>query len=274
MTKDLNIAWRFIATAMAFMLFSFGGLIFPLLATPLIWLSSRDPKVRQIRARKLVHLLFRGFIHFLSAMGVLSWRAEDIQRIARPNTVILANHPTLLDVVFLVAFAPNADCIVKGRLMAQPAMKGFVKLTGYITNNHQGAELVSKAQSSLNKGSSLVIFPEGTRTRPGGNLLFQRGAANILVRTNASVALVAINCNPLTLSKQHKWYRIPRDKFHLEFRVLDEFNLQPYRELPATIAARHLTRDLQLIFRKELSIYDDGIINSGNQKAHHQHTGA
>src|SRR5690606_3555824 len=96
----------------------------------------------------------------------------------RPGLLVLANHPCLIDVVFLIAFTPNPDCIVKGGLLANPAMRGYLRLTGFLRND-RGAELIEDARSSLAAGSALIIFPEGTRTQPGQPLQFQRGAANV-----------------------------------------------------------------------------------------------
>lgn len=264
MIEKLYFSWRLVGTALAFTVFGIVGVIFPTIAAPLIILSSRKPLVRQRRARKLVHTLFRTYTRLLSAAGLMSWSVEGMHHLNKPNSILLANHPTLLDVVFLVAFIPNADCIIKGKLLLNPSMRGFLKLTGYIPNNYKGAALVNKAAESLANGSTLIIFPEGTRTSPNGNLSFQRGAANILARTDAKATLVTIKCSPLTLTKHHKWYHIPSKRFHLEFRVLDKFNVSHYRELPATIAARHITRDLELLFTKELTAHDGELVNTGN----------
>ena len=272
MLKRVGYLWRLLATAMSFALFGIGGVIIPVLATPIIWLSSRDSRTRQIRARWLVHSLFQLFVKFMKYTGVLTWRINGFEKLNQPGVVILANHPTLLDVVFLVSFVPNADCVVKGKLMRNPAMRGFVRLTGYITNDHQGVDLINKARSSLADGSAMIIFPEGTRTRPNGEIKFQRGAANMLVRTEARALPVIINCTPLTLSKQHKWYHIPPTRFHLEFWVLDEIDLTSYKSMPAALSARQLTKDLQELFREELLGNEQGLARAGSKTAHHQHS--
>jgi 1-acyl-sn-glycerol-3-phosphate acyltransferase len=42
------------------------------------------------------------------------------------------------------------------------------------------------------------MFPEGTRSRPGQPLVFQRGAANVAVRAARVATPVYIHCDPAT----------------------------------------------------------------------------
>lgn len=250
--KKLNYYWRLVATALAFSLFGLGGVVVPVVALPVLHLLPGGVRKRQVRARWLVHRTFGIFIHIMRGLGIMTWTVSGVEKLQRPGILVLANHPTLLDVVFLVAFIPNADCIVKSRLLANPAMRGFVRLTGYITND-SGARLLESARQSLASGSALILFPEGTRTRPGTGLCFQRGAANIVVRANVQPTPVIIRCDPPTLSKQHKWYHIPPRKFHLSFRVLDDIDVSRFKALSATVAARQLTRHMEEFIAEELN---------------------
>ena len=249
----LNYYWRLFATAIAFSLFGIGGVFIPLIALPVFYLLPGGLPERQVRTRKLVHWTFRIFIWMMRLLGILSWKITGLDKLRRPGILVLANHPTLLDVVFLIAFIPNADCIVKSRLMKNPAMRGFVTLTGYITNDSADT-LIDNARSSLNQGSTLIIFPEGTRTKPGQDIMFQRGAANIIVRSGFVPTPVIIECTPLTLSKQHKWYHIPERKSHLSFRVLNDINIDNFMALNPSLGARHLTHYLENFFKTKLPV--------------------
>ena len=270
--RSINYGWRLFATGLSFFLFGLGGVIVPLIATPIIFVISSKPAIRQKHARLLVHRMFRLFVRFMALTGILSWDIKGIEKLQRGNIVILANHPTLLDVVFLVSFVPHADCIVKGRLMQNPAMRGFVSLTGYITND-RGEELITGAVNSLSAGSALIIFPEGTRTRPDQAMTFQRGAANILVRSSASAVPVIIDCQPSTLGKHHKWYHIPHRKFHLSFRVLDDFPVESYRLENASLGARKLTRDIKELITEEIAAYERPVNRNGTEGADNKNPG-
>lgn len=258
MSRAINYYWRLFATGLSFFLFGLGGVLVPLLATPWIRLTSSSPLVCQRRARLLIHRTFRLYIHAMRLLGVLTWEIKGESLLRRPGLLVLANHPCLIDVVFLIAFIPNPDCIVKGRLLANPAMRGYLRLTGFLTND-SGAELVEGARRSLASGSALIIFPEGTRTRPGESLRFQRGAANVALRTHTPVTPVTILCQPLTLTKNHRWYHIPPRKLHMTLLVGEDIPVSTYDQQQPALAARQLTQDLQDYFTEELRAHDKPI---------------
>jgi len=108
----------------------------------------------------------RGFVGLMRGLGVLDYRLHDCERLQRPGLLVLANHPTLIDVVFLLALIPHADCVVKGRLARNPFTRGPIRAAGYITNEEpQG--VLEAAGASLARGNALILFPEGTRSVPG-----------------------------------------------------------------------------------------------------------
>lgn len=252
MIAFLSYCRRFFATSSSFALFGIGGAIIPLFAYPVLTLMPVSANRKQALARIMIQKVFKFFVRYMEISGVLTWETKHLERLNRPGLLVLANHPTLLDVVFLVSFLPNADCVVKGSLRFNPAMRGFIKLTGFITNN-TGEKLVESAGESLNQGSCLVIFPEGTRTHPGNAMDFQRGAANIAIRSHTSITPVVITCTPLALSKQHKWYDTAKERLHYVFQVNEDIDITPYLDEKPSKAARHLTRDLEQYFNEELS---------------------
>lgn len=251
----LNYVWRLLATAFSFLLFGLVGLLMPWVTGPWIHLRYSNRTERRLRARHALHRLFRVFIRIWRFLGVIDWEIHHIERLERPGLLVLANHPSLFDVVFLMAFIPVPDCIVKERLFGNPVMRGFLRLTGFLANSNP-VGLIEDARASLGAGSSLVIFPEGTRTDPNGTLHFQRGAANIALRTQTPVTPVVIVCEPLTLTKKHRWYHIPASKPKVTLRVGEDLPLTPYQHQPVAQGVRTLTRYLQDYFTEELSRHE------------------
>jgi 1-acyl-sn-glycerol-3-phosphate acyltransferase len=272
--QKLNYIWRLFGTGLSFTLFGVGGVVIPLFAIPILLLIPGSRARRQQRSRWLVHQTFRVFIGFMKWMGVLRYQVSDGgNALRRSGQFILANHPTLLDIVFLVSLVPNANCIVKSRLMQNPAMRGFVWLTGYITND-RGAELVQAACDSLKDGNSLIVFPEGTRSIGDRLCPFQRGAAQIAIRSQIAPLPVLIDCDPPTLQKAMKWYQIPPRRFFMRFKVLSPLELEPYLPLNAGTAARRFTRDLESFFKIQLQGHVQGTDRKRHQNDDHHHAGA
>ena len=254
MPELLDRGWRIVGTALSFAAFGLGGLLLRVLVFPLVRIFSRDRATLQRRARALIRAAFAGHIGVMHRLGVMTYEFNGLERLERKGLLVLANHPTLVDVVLLVSRLPNTDCVVKSKLANNPFTRGPVRATGYICNDN-GAGLVDDCIASVRSGYNLLIFPEGTRT-PRGELLgpLQRGAANIAVRGGFDVTPVVIRCAPRTLGKGEKWYRVPARRFHLSVDVLPDLPVAPFLAdgSPEPLAARRLTAALGDIFRGEL----------------------
>lgn len=254
MGNALSRAWRVSGTGLSFALFGIGGVLLWLVVFPLLALAIGDRRRRARVARRLVHHAFRGFMRFMRAVGVLSFEVRGGERLQRDGLLVLANHPTLIDIVFLVSLLPNADCVVRSGLARNPFTRGPINATGYAAN-HDGAALVDDCVASVRGGSSLVIFPEGTRSpHEGGLQPFQRGAANIAVRGGIDITPVLVRCDPPTLRKGEKWYRVPPRRFHISIEVLPDLPVGPFvAGVPEPLAARRLTGHLTQLFTTELA---------------------
>ena len=178
----------------------------------------REP-VRQTRlARLAVHHAFRFFIWYMRFLGVLRYELKGVEKLSRSGLLILANHPTLIDVVFLISLVPNADCVVKASLANNPFTRGPIRATRYLCND-SGPGLVQDCIASVKAGNNLIIFPEGTRTPVQGPMQLQRGAANIAVRGPGEFTPVIIRCEPLSLTKGSPWWKVPPRRMHFTIHV-------------------------------------------------------
>ena len=135
--------------------------------------------------------------------------------------MIIANHPSLIDVVLIMSLMDRTQCVVKASVRKNPFMRGVVTATNYIPNLGDPERMIEDCVTALRTGHNLLIFPEGSRTVPGKKVRLQRGFANIALKARAPVRLVTVTCNPPTLRKGEKWYQIPprRPLFHV--RVCD-----------------------------------------------------
>ena len=194
----------------------------------------------------------RGFVGLMRRLGVLRYDVLGLERLDRGGLLILANHPTLIDTVFLMAFVKDANCIVKNELWRNPFTRGPVKAAAYISNE-RGHELVDDCIASLRSGNNLIIFPEGTRTPKNGAMQFRRGAANIAVRGGRNVTPVIIRCTPPTLGKGDKWWQVPPSWVLFTMEVQDDIDIGPIiaHARSEALGVRYLTDYLQEYFMKE-----------------------
>lgn len=246
-------AWRLIATALSFSLFGIGGVLLRVLVFPLLALLPGDALTRRTRARAVVSKTFYLFVQFMYRSGVLTYEVEGIERLGRPGQLVIANHPSLIDVVVLIAFIRDTNCVVKQSLWDNPSMRGPIRAAGFISNSGS-LDMLDEAAAALQAGQTLIVFPEGTRTKPGQNPEFHRGAAAIAIRGARIVTPVVISVTPTTLTKAEPWYSIPSRRFHFRLRVGEDIDPQQFNALgPPPLASRKLNDSLHHHFIKELA---------------------
>lgn len=246
--KQLNYAWRLLATAISFSVFGIGGLLLWGVVFPFLSLLPGDLRQKNRRAQGCIHASFYFFIGLMHRLGIMTYRFDGLEKLNRPGQLILANHPTLVDIVFLLSRIKEGNCIVKQALWHNPFMRGPILNAGYISNGDP-EKMIADCVTWLQSGGQLVIFPEGTRTVPGQAYRFQRGAAAIALQANTIVTPVTLHCTPSTLTKAEKWYQIPAKAFHLTAEVGDDLNLEPFlAESNKTLAVRHFNHSLQQYF--------------------------
>ncbi|MBA3564607.1 MAG: 1-acyl-sn-glycerol-3-phosphate acyltransferase [Gammaproteobacteria bacterium] len=205
----VGYGWRWLGTALSFVLFGAGSILLGIVVVPLVSLASRDPAQRLQRVRGIIGGALRFFIVVTRHAGLMSYEVEGLENmVAGRSYLIVANHPTLIDAVFLLAFFPMADCVIKEGMARNFFTRHLVRAANYIPNADPVA-LLDAAVARLKSGRSLILFPEGTRTVPGAPLCFKPGAAAVAVRSGRECLPVVIRCEPMTLSKSDRWYRIP-----------------------------------------------------------------
>ena len=154
----------------------------------------------------------------MRVLGILTYRVEGAERLREPGRLIVANHPTLLDVVLLVSLMPAVDCIVKRGLWRNPFLRWPVSWAGYLPNS-EGEVLVKNARRRCGAVTRCWSFPKARAPCPAS-----RCACSAAPRTSRSLPTsqilpVTIACDPPTLFKGNPWYRVPARRFHLHVVV-------------------------------------------------------
>ncbi len=250
--EQIDKGWRVLATGLSFATFGIGGLFLRIVIFPAINLLFQNPGRRTTAARNVIRWAFRSFIAIMQGLGVLRYEIIGLEKFEREGLLIVANHPTLIDTVFLMAFVKRADCIVKSGLWNNPFTHGPVRAAAYISNEN-GPGLVDECIATLLNGNNLIIFPEGTRSPRQGPISLKRGAANIAVRGLRDLTPVVIRCTPSTLGKGDKWWHVPVRRAHFSIEVREDIPVQPFVSASdsETLAARRLTDYLQNYFAED-----------------------
>jgi 1-acyl-sn-glycerol-3-phosphate acyltransferase len=245
-------AWRLIATGLSFLWFGIGGLLLHVLILPSLACLPGGTIARRRRARLAISRAFRLHVWFMHRSRVLDFHIMGADRLGQAGQLVVANHPSLIDVVFLIGQIRDANCVVKQGMFRNPCMRGPVRAAQYIGNDGS-MDMLDRAAAVLREGQCLVVFPEGTRTKPGRAPVFHRGAASIALRGARVVTPVFVTVAPTTLTKAEPWYRIPDRRVQVTLRVGADIDPADFGDAPAPIASRRLNDHLHQLFMRELA---------------------
>jgi len=238
--------YRVLAKWFSFFTFGLATLILVLVVFPPMRLLLHPRERFKKYGRRLVSSSMRCFVslmHFLRIVDLEAGDRENYQHLS--SRIIVANHPSLLDIIMLLSLVPNADCIVNTNLRRNVIVKGVVRQI-YILNSLDFDDLIQTCIESLRQGNCLIIFPEGTRTPRSGKVIFRKGAARIALASGCDVIPVHIGgTDKYGLGKKDPWTGFnPRERYVYSISMGAEINPEKYRNLPLPKAVRALTREI------------------------------
>lgn len=227
--------------AFAFGLFGAGSLAVVLLLLPVRVVASRD--VADGVAQELVARAFRLFLAIGRGLGLWRIEIEGAEHLRTRPCLVVSNHPTLIDVVLLIARIGRIDCVVKSAAWRNPFLSGIVRLTGYIPNDG-GEQTVDACVDRLAAGRSVLLFPEGSRSPAGGLRPFQRGAAHVALRAERPVVLAFVECRPRALGKDQRLRDYPAAGIDVRIRVDRPRPVSEWvdDDAPRALRVRHLSQ--------------------------------
>ena len=211
-----------------------GGLLFP----PLVLLRRR----RAMRA--LVRASWRLFVWGGRMTGLFRVRvsSDDRRRLASARgVVVVANHLTLIDIVVLMSILPDATAVAKAAARSNFFYSLIVR--GVFLVNDDPVGVLEDAKALLAGGTSLVVFPEGTRVpadAPARRL--RRGAAQIALHAGVPLLPVFIEVDPPVLAKGQAWHDVADRTIAWTLRVREPIPVAPAAGAGTHAAAVSLTQ--------------------------------
>lgn len=252
MAEKLDWIKRFLGTLFGFVLFGVVGVLFKIVLYPYVKNYPYNDLATQLQGRQIVGKTWRFFVNYLKWAGILEVKYHGFERLGRKGQLIVANHPSLLDVVLMFSREPSMNCICKQDLLNNPAMSSSIIACGFIPNT-ESEEVLEKCHAALQK-EALLLFPEGTRTGWDGVVNLHRGALSIGLRSAEVITPVMIKMTPPSLKKGQPWYKIPSQKIRYELTVCEDIDPQALlAEKPLPIASRRLKKQLEELFNQPQS---------------------
>ena len=196
---------RFIRGLIVIMLFAFfgaGSLILSFILIPVGGIFIKGRKKREYFSH-FIHKLWAWYTGVLISVGLIKIEQNNVEQMK--GKIIVATHPSFIDIVILIGIYDNSLCLAKKEILNNFFMKNIVKNV-YIPNNVELDEFKDICKAALDDGYNIVIFPTGTRTVKGEDLKIHKGAAALQIDTGADIIPVKIECDYPFLQKNRPVY--------------------------------------------------------------------
>ena len=140
-------------------------------------------------------VIFQWFL-FMSGLALWRLRIDGVERLPRKGGMLLAaNHQSYMDPVFVgLRLQQELHFMARKSLFRNPLFGGLLRFLNAFEVNRDSADLnaVRRAIGLLRGGNTLLVFPEGTRTRNGKIGELKAGISLLAGRADVPVVPVLI----------------------------------------------------------------------------------
>jgi len=242
-------AGKGIAMFFMFFLFAFGIFVELIFILPVIRVIEKFKGYKPSRMQNVHRFFFVIWLGLMRAGRMLKGKPSKGKCFDGP-CIIIANHPGLFDVLFMIRDIPKLTVLVKRSLVQFLPLGPIFKSSGYILSPGKGdsnpVESLLNAIEKLNLGYKFLLFPEGTRSPAGGLRQFKAGAFKIAQKQGIPLQPVIIHNTPPFLPKGEPWYFPAREISEIEIEFLDPF------DIPAEKSVREVVQEVEELYRNKL----------------------
>jgi 1-acyl-sn-glycerol-3-phosphate acyltransferase len=167
--------------------------------------------------------------------------------------VMVANHLSLLDILVLFRLFRHFKWVSKIENFRIPFIGWNMYLNRYIQlrrgDRDSAARMMEACERTLAGGSSIMMFPEGTRSRTGALQPFRPGAFELALRTRSPLLPVLIEGTSHALPKRGF---VLRGRHPIRITVLDPIPPEHFEGL----SAKELAEQTRSVFARHLAAED------------------
>jgi 1-acyl-sn-glycerol-3-phosphate acyltransferase len=256
---------RQLGTGAGFVTFLIGSSFWSWCLLPIVTFRTRGlPPIERIRAHQLA--MMGGYRFFMKCLVL--FRVCDFDRPDPPERpdgafMLVANHPSLIDVMAILATVPNVCVVVRRGLFDMPFLGPLLRRCGHITGPEVGTDegetpILDRIVERLESGLPVLIFPEGSRSPEWGLRRFKRGAVEAAVRAQVPILPVVVILDPSALRKDQPWHDVADRPFNLTVDFLPVMN-------PGSDSLA-LTRDLAATYRERVDSAKAASLAAGERR--------
>ena len=168
-----------------------GVTLFSLLVLPFLlvygFFSAKTTPDRVLRKGIRLH----GWVLTRIAPFMAPVKVEDRSGGIKPPVIFVANHCSSVD-PYLFGMLPYENAFVTSWPYRIPVYKWIMRLASYINAEDGWQALLDKSAALMQGGCSLIIWPEGHRSKDGNLARFKKGAFELACRSMRPIVPVCI----------------------------------------------------------------------------------
>ena len=107
--------------------------------------------------------MMRTYVGSMRALRLIDLEVIGLERVPAPGSLLVANHPSLIDALILLGHVEDGVVVAKRSLQVNPFTWGGIRGADYVVNADPQA-LIDECRARIAAGETLILFPECTRT--------------------------------------------------------------------------------------------------------------
>ncbi|MCB0793945.1 MAG: 1-acyl-sn-glycerol-3-phosphate acyltransferase, partial [Flavobacteriales bacterium] len=180
----------FLFSAFAFLYFLIGCIVLLLALLVVMPLPLGQERKRGVYGRLIMYFT-RSLVYVMVNVK------KDIQgfnvSVRERPAIVIANHSSFVDILVMLMVHPRTIMMVNSWVWRSPFFGAVVRYMGYLRTEDPVDDNLQRARDALSRGWSIVIFPEGTRSRTGAIGRFRKGAFHLARELQAPIIPVLLH---------------------------------------------------------------------------------
>lgn len=191
--------------------------------------------------KKLSHYTSYFWARFLVAMAGINVRVSGLENVPHDEPALfISNHQSNFDIpVLLGCINKSKGFLAKIELTKLPVINSWMEKTGCVfidrSDRRQSLKAIHKCIEMIKSGQSMVIFPEGTRSRGAVMGKFKKGSLRVAEKIRVPIIPVVINgtyklmeANNNKIKSAHVEVKILRPVYYENLSEIERVNINDY----------------------------------------------
>lgn len=231
---------RSVVIIFGFSFFGIGAFFIGFLVFPFIRLFIPEDK-RKSCYSSVIYNSWKFFINLLQTLKVLKININNKEQLTRiKSKIIVATHPSFIDVIILMAIIPNSTCFAKKELM-NPLLKNIIN-SFFISSDLDIEELKIETKNWLDAGFNVIVFPSGIRHRKNEFPKIRKGSALVAINSGKNIVPIQMYNDRDFLQIGQPFYDASDRTVNYCITPLDEINISDYISEDEVDSRKNITK--------------------------------